>query len=151
RTAVEELLVGIWGEVLGVEKVGVHDNFFDLGGDSIKAAILTNRLQETLGEIIHVVALFDSPTVAGLAAHLDVRSPQAVERLSGTTDAQGFQPHGLIPWENRVDLAKVARLRERILDRGSDSADSSAARNRRAVFLLSPPRSGSTLLRVMLA
>ena len=49
---------------LGLEReVGVHDDFFELGGNSITGAILINRLQEELGEIVHVVAIFDAPTV----------------------------------------------------------------------------------------
>ncbi len=42
-------------------RVGVHDDFFALGGNSICGAILINRLQEELGEIVHVVAIFDHP------------------------------------------------------------------------------------------
>ena len=49
---------------------GIDDNFFELGGNSITGAMLINRLQEELGEIVYVVALFDAPTVAGLAAYL---------------------------------------------------------------------------------
>ena len=63
--------------------VGIHDDFFELGGNSITGAILINRLQEKLGEIVHVVALFDAPTVARLAAYLASDYPEAVARVWG--------------------------------------------------------------------
>ena len=62
--------------------VGIHDNFFAIGGDSIRAAIFINKLQQLLGEYLYVVALFDAPTIAELAAYLEVNYPQAVARLT---------------------------------------------------------------------
>jgi amino acid adenylation domain-containing protein len=71
RTELEKMLAEMWQSVLRVSDVGVHDNFFDLGGDSIHAAIFVNSLQKRLGIVVYVVALFDAPTVAALAAHLE--------------------------------------------------------------------------------
>ena len=70
RTPLEAWVAGLWREVLGIEAVGVHDDFFALGGTSISGAVLINRLQQELGEIVHVVVIFDQPTVARLAAYL---------------------------------------------------------------------------------
>ena len=67
ETPLECFLAGLWSQSLGVERVGLHDDFFALGGHSISAAVLINRLQKALGEIVHVVAIFESPTVAKLA------------------------------------------------------------------------------------
>ncbi|HEY9422636.1 MAG TPA: amino acid adenylation domain-containing protein, partial [Thermoanaerobaculia bacterium] len=67
RTPLEEFLAGLWRDALGVESVGVHDSFFDLGGSSLTGVILINRLQREMGRIIHVVVLFDAPTVAKMA------------------------------------------------------------------------------------
>ncbi|HKG80216.1 MAG TPA: amino acid adenylation domain-containing protein, partial [Pyrinomonadaceae bacterium] len=71
RSGVEEVLVGIWSEVLKVERVGVHDNFFDLGGHSLLATQLMSRVRDVLKLEVPMRALFDSPTVAGLSAVIE--------------------------------------------------------------------------------
>ncbi|HEV7518199.1 MAG TPA: amino acid adenylation domain-containing protein, partial [Thermoanaerobaculia bacterium] len=83
RTALERRLAALFAETLGVAALGVHDDFFELGGNSIRGAVLINRLQEELEEIVHVVAIFDMPTVAALAGYLTAQHPQAVARLWG--------------------------------------------------------------------
>jgi amino acid adenylation domain-containing protein len=83
RDQLEQFLIDLWQPVLGLNEVGVNDNFFDVGGDSIKGAILINRLQQLLGEYVYVVAIFDAPTVAQLAAYLRRHYPTAVNRLCG--------------------------------------------------------------------
>src|SRR5205814_9930055 len=83
RNELEKLLAGIWREVLGIEKIGIHDNFFELGGDSIKGAILINKLQERLKEIIHIVVIFDASNIAALAEYLNKNYSDAVARICG--------------------------------------------------------------------
>ena len=78
RTPLEECLAGLWREVLRIDRVGMNDQFFELGGNSIQGAVLINRLQEQIGEPVDVIALFDSPTIAGLARHLGEACPEAV-------------------------------------------------------------------------
>ncbi|HYO55831.1 non-ribosomal peptide synthetase [Archangium sp.] len=64
---VEEKLAGIWMELLGEDKVGIHDNFFDLGGNSLMAMQVASRIREVLQVEVPVRQLFETPTVAGLA------------------------------------------------------------------------------------
>jgi amino acid adenylation domain-containing protein len=70
RTAAERLVSQVWAEVLGVAAVGAHDNFFEVGGHSLKLIEVHGRLEQTLGRELSVVDLFRYPTVAGLAAFL---------------------------------------------------------------------------------
>ncbi|MCH0568879.1 alpha/beta fold hydrolase [Streptomyces sp. MUM 136J] len=71
RTSLERDLVQHWQEVLGLEGIGVEDNFFDLGGDSLLALQLASRVRSALGRTFTVAALVEHPTVADLAARLD--------------------------------------------------------------------------------
>jgi amino acid adenylation domain-containing protein len=144
RTPLERFLAALWRELLGVESLGVDDDFFDRGGDSIRAAILINRLQQELGEYVYVVALFEAPTIARLAAYLERHYPLAVARVTGV--APEAAPRHLEPPVGRADLARFRALVPRRPPRAP-----ARCRNPPAVFILSPPRSGSTLLRVMLA
>ncbi len=67
RTRTETVLAGIWSEVLQLDRVGVHDNFFDLGGHSLVAVRVSSRVRQAFGVELRVRKLFEAPTVAQLA------------------------------------------------------------------------------------
>ncbi|WP_141275879.1 condensation domain-containing protein, partial [Streptomyces cacaoi] len=85
RTEVERLLCDIWAEVLGADRVGVHDDFFALGGDSISSLKVASRMRSAFSVELSPRALFDAPTVAGLAAVLGRGDMAATDSEDGIT------------------------------------------------------------------
>jgi amino acid adenylation domain-containing protein len=71
RTPIEELLVGIWSEVLDVSLVGIRDNFFDLGGHSLRATQITSRVSDAFQIALPIRLLFESPTIEAMAAFIE--------------------------------------------------------------------------------
>src|SRR6185436_15117277 len=146
RSKLERLVAELWQDVLDVETVGVNDRFFELGGTSLQAARFVNEMQTRLHETIFVVSLFGAPSVAEYAVFLQENYPAAVARLVGA-EASGF---GAAARLDRITEADVAVLQAAV-PRGRRSAAPTGDRNPPAIFILSPPRSGTTLLRIMLA
>jgi len=70
RAPVELVLAGIWSEVLQLDCIGVHDNFLELGGDSLLATQVISRVRKALHAELPMRAIFETPTVAGLAAQI---------------------------------------------------------------------------------
>lgn len=145
-TPLEIWLAQIWAQTLGLERVGREDNFFALGGDSLQGVLALNQIQAGLEVYLYITALFDAPTVAELAAYLRQRYPTAA-RMDDDGLATASEPTQ-DPASAGVD--RWARLRQRPAPRPPRRLPP-AEPNPPALFILSPPRSGSTLLRAMLA
>jgi acyl carrier protein len=71
---IEQTVMRIWREVLGVEDAGPDDDFFELGGDSLVATRLVANLREELGIAVPLLAIFDNPTPAELVLELEQTS-----------------------------------------------------------------------------
>ena len=70
RTSIEKMLANIWLQVLDTGQVGVHDNFFDLGGHSMLAVRLTSKIEETTGKKVPLITIYQSPTIEKQAEYL---------------------------------------------------------------------------------
>ena len=97
RTPAEQLVAAVWAEVLGVERVGVEDNFFDLGGHSLLATQLVSRVRDLLQVEVPVNAVFESPTVAEFVERLEEfdggrfdegQAARLLSELEGLSDAE---------------------------------------------------------------
>ena len=91
RTAVEQVLAEIWTELLGLDHVGVHDNFFERGGHSLLAVLLMARIEKRLGTALPLAALFAAPTLESLAA-LAARSGTQTASRKGRTPLVAIKP-----------------------------------------------------------
>ena len=80
RNPIEEVLAGIWGEVLGLEQVGIYNNFFELGGHSLIATQVISRVRNTFQVELPLRRLFESPTVADLAVAIVERQAEQANR-----------------------------------------------------------------------
>jgi amino acid adenylation domain-containing protein len=86
-TALEELLIRLWEEILGIKPIGVTDDFFALGGTSLQAADLFVRIQRTLGKTLPLATILENPTIRHLA--LAVRRQDPSRRRTALVTIQG--------------------------------------------------------------
>ncbi|MGD2085539.1 MAG: amino acid adenylation domain-containing protein [Candidatus Aminicenantes bacterium] len=87
-TEIENMISRAWQEVLKLDKVGIHDKFFELGGNSMKFIQVNDRLQEYLGEDIPVVTMYQYPTIHSLARYLSEEA--AVGEISAARVTPGL-------------------------------------------------------------
>ncbi|MBV8858949.1 MAG: amino acid adenylation domain-containing protein, partial [Acidobacteria bacterium] len=110
RTPIEEVLCAVWSELLGVERVGVEDNFFELGGHSLLVTQVVSRVRQVFEVELPLRSLFESPTVASLAATVE----QAMRESAGR--APSTPPLTAVPRGERTPLS-FAQQRLWFLDR----------------------------------
>ncbi len=84
RTPTEEILAGIWSEVLGIERISVADNFFDLGGHSLLATQILSRTADSFEVSLTLQSVFDDPSLAAMAERID-STRWAMEELQAPT------------------------------------------------------------------
>ena len=159
-TSLETALVAVWMKALKTERIGVDDNFFELGGDSLIGAVLINTIQQRLGIKLYVVMLFEAPTVAEQAEYLTRHFPEVLRTGFGEIPSDHAE-HSGSGSEAAVRCGSILN-RDVEIFRGlagawhqggsaGGAARQAATPNPKMVFILTTPRSGSSLLRIMLA
>jgi amino acid adenylation domain-containing protein len=98
RDETEQALADMWAQVLGVSRVGVHDNFFDLGGHSLLAAQAMSRARSEFGEELSVQDFFEAQTVADFAARIQAirRNRLLLEQLTAATEEASEEFEGFV-------------------------------------------------------
>ncbi len=142
---VEQYLAKQWSSILGIEKIGIKDKFFELGGNSLQAAKFINDLQEKLNETIFIVTIFDCPTIESYAALLEKDYAKAVGKYFNDKKISS----------DSIQKPKLTNDQftsfDQYIPEASLQLNQVNEKNPPAIFILSPPRSGTSLLRVMLA
>lgn len=91
RTPAEAALAAIWREVLSVDNPGVHDDFFALGGHSLKAAQLVSRIFKSFGKKVQLKEIFDHPTIGQVAAIIDQAAEKEYEAIIPLPPADRYE------------------------------------------------------------
>ena len=96
ETETEKTLVEIWQAFLGIEQIGIHDDFFELGGDSLLGTQVMARIRETFQVELPIGGLFEDPTISGLAKQIETirwaeqeSTPVDMQALSGEEREEG--------------------------------------------------------------
>jgi acyl-CoA synthetase (AMP-forming)/AMP-acid ligase II/acyl carrier protein len=110
RTPIEKVLAGIWAEVLEVEQIGVHDDFFALGGDSLQAGRVLVRLQQSMQIGVAVSAVFEAPTIAEMAEYIETVVERNQTQRALSTDLRAPRENGIAPASTAQD--RLCKLQE---------------------------------------
>jgi acyl carrier protein len=114
RTPIEETLAGVWAQILGIERIGVRDNFFEIGGHSLLATRVMSRVRDAFNVDLPLRAFFENPTIAQLAELVEEargrgeeNRTQAIVRISRESHIATLLPGGKIgPTDLRKGLRK---------------------------------------------
>ncbi|MCC6456164.1 MAG: amino acid adenylation domain-containing protein [Caldilineaceae bacterium] len=105
RNEREEALAGIWREILGMQEIGVHENFFDLGGSSLVAVRLFDKIERKFSAKLPLATLFDAQTIAQLAELLeDVAVPEEENKQASPHDAERRERKVINGWSPLVAI-----------------------------------------------
>jgi len=104
RTSLEKELAAIWATILQIKQVGIHDDFFALGGDSLLAIHVLSRMRDTMHLEVDVSCFFEAPTIAEMAQHLETLMESGQER----------RPSSAIVRPAREDWAPASIAQERL-------------------------------------
>lgn len=102
----EEKLIALWQEILQLERIGVNDNFFDLGGHSLLLMQVSSRIEKELAKKVSVMELFQYPTVRTLAAFMDGGKKKADEPAKSSSNRQENADIAVIGMSGRFPGAK---------------------------------------------
>ncbi|MFC0215899.1 amino acid adenylation domain-containing protein [Paenibacillus chartarius] len=142
RNELERTLAAIWSDVLGVERVGIRDNFFTLGGHSLKAMMLVSRMNKQCETDVPLKVLFERPTIEALSAYMSGSDAEAsaapssiprapVQQFYPVSSAQkrmfvlsqlsgvhtGYNIPGVFILEGELDLNRFQSAMEKLVDR----------------------------------
>ena len=87
RTDIEQTIADVWKQALQLDKVGIHDNFFDLGGHSLLMAQVRSKLRGLLSKDLSIIEMFRYPTIGSYAKFLTQEQPEQVSRIKGQARA----------------------------------------------------------------
>ena len=91
RNALEETLVRIWSEVLGIDKIGINDSFFELGGHSLKATMLMSKIHKELNKEVPLKQLFKLPTIKGISRYIESTEKSIYSSIEKTQEKEYYE------------------------------------------------------------
>ena len=146
-TVLEKYLTDLWQEILEIDQIGIHDKFFELGGNSLQAAQFINKIQDKIGETIFIVTIFTAPSIAQYAKMLESQYSDAIARVFNqkNTNSAAVAEIKKLTTADFSHFKTIVPQLPKLKNRGLTK------KNKRAIFILAPPRSGTSLLRIMLA
>ncbi|RZM76717.1 hypothetical protein C3B51_17470, partial [Pseudoalteromonas rubra] len=145
-STLEKVLHDIWTKELSVEQMSVNDDFFESGGHSILGMRIINELQQHLNQVIHITAIFEAPTIRTMAEWLQEKYANALVKQGWLeVDDSDTQPD-----ETELTASDFEQFSS-LLPSVEHKGVAQQKIDEKVVFILAPPRSGTTLLRVMLS
>jgi len=142
-SSLEDYLSTLWCDLIGLDDIELDENFFEVGGHSLLAARMVGQVQKLLGSTIYMVAIFEFPTVRLFANYL---------RKNYQPNVNSVFKSELIEIEDVAssDIGSIDAFRSKLISFLKPRLHWTGVKNPKAIFLLSPPRSGSTLTRILL-